>query len=93
MMNVYELMDRELTRMHETLRTAISAHKPSEPTKDMFGSSYSKSSPEASWAMNKIDYMTQTIMDSYQANDKELQTRIAELALLGNGKPESKDRS
>ena len=68
-MNVYTLLNDELNRLHTMLQKQD-------------GSTNGKANAPVIW--EKITAIQEVIIKSYQANDRELQLKIAETILLDN---------
>ena len=90
MSNVYDVLNKELERLHETARVNATmdprhyrTYHPelhNVPYREDQRGSYEL----IRWAINRIEKIQEMMMKSYQANDQELQQRIAEFALIGN---------
>ena len=84
MSNAYDLLDRELERLHKQLALAIElSRQPGTHFNSPYGG-YQQSGLTIENLWNRIIQIQDLILASYQANDKALQERIAELALVGN---------
>lgn len=82
MTNAYDLIDRELARLHELIKLAVTLPKPVQRyTSDGFNTPpMPEDVIEAAWT--KIELLQKVIIESYAQSDKNLQEKLAELALL-----------
>lgn len=73
--NLYDLMDRELDRQHELLRTLIVT----EAQRDV--NSWDKLSNKV-W--DRVTHMADALTEAVRNHDKTVQERVAEMALTGD---------
>lgn len=89
MTNSYDLLDKELGRLHKLLIVGIEASKGhSNHFNQPYGYNNGGVDIESIW--NKIVELQGVIVKSYQANDQAMQNKIAEMALLGNSDKDQK---
>ncbi len=85
--NLYGILDNELVRMHELLRihlSAASAHyQPHQPMGSYNHHSSMSAASDASEIYKRIISLQDLLVQSIITHDKELQEKIAELALTG----------
>jgi len=79
MTNVYDLVDKELDRLHSLLKVCIEKEMICQNN----NSYYPPGASETTTIFKQIMKFQNMIIDSYQANDAELQKLIAERALVG----------
>lgn len=83
--NVYGVLDNELERMHELLRVYMSM--PKHPDRHM-SAHYSNSQPshgDLGTIYKRIIDMQQIMLTALASHDKNIQEKVAELALTGVG--------
>lgn len=83
-LNMYGILDNELTRMHELMRAFMTL--PKDPPHYSSHSSYGGHpyTSDLGEIYKRIITMQDLLMQSLISHDKDLQERIAELALMGS---------
>jgi hypothetical protein len=82
MSNAYDLLDKELDRLHKLLITL----QAQEMTASRYGGGYNNHMP----VWERIIHIQDILLKSYQANDQALQEKIAEGLLLGSSEKNEK---
>ena len=91
-LNLYGIMDNELARMHNFMIAYMSL--PKEHTNQKYSTSYASNTAGSTHSdlgeiYKRIIQMQDLLLQSLISHDKELQERIAELALTGVAKDET----
>lgn len=88
MTNAYDLIDKELTRLHDLLKFQVQYQMRDRAASHRQYTSMGYGAPEeyvpVKYIWDRIERLSELIAKSYSASDKELQTKLAELALLGD---------
>lgn len=84
-LNLYSILDNELSRMHGLLNSTIEREY-----RDAHSNRYSShANVDISEFYKRITMLQDLLLQALVSNDKVLQERIAELALMGQQKDES----
>lgn len=91
--NIYTILDNELTRMHALLQTYLTLPK-DPPQYSSAHSSYASSSSHSGMPLfyNRICHIQDLLLQALVSHDEIIQEKVAELALMGNADSETKEK-
>ena len=81
--NIYQVLDNELSRMHDLLKIAICNPQQHQQHTSLGVPYYSGHPSDAMTTYKRIQQMQDIILSSFSNRDEKIQQMVAELALTG----------